>query len=151
MSQGPPIRRIPPPLPALPIDYYTPPIDPGPEQWVIVARFATTGQWHQARAALQRGHIASLMGHGEDLPAGEQITHDWEGIELKVPQPQAQRAALILERTRSGKRWCPRCGSDELQNRALPWYWVLWSILFLGIAPFAPARWVCRNCGKRID
>lgn len=151
-SQGPPTGGVrPPPLPPLPIDYYTPPVDPGPQQWVTVARLATTAQWHQARAALAHGRIESLMGRGEDLPAGASIAHSWEGIELKVPQSQAQRAAIILEHTRSGKRWCPRCGSADLHTRSLPWYWVFWSVLFLGIAPFAPARWLCRNCGKRID
>jgi hypothetical protein len=148
----PPPLPIPlPPIPALPINYYTPAVDPGPEEWVAVARLATTGQWHQARAALARGHIESLMGEGEDLPAGAEIEHPWEGIVLKVPKSQVERAALILEHCRTGKRWCTRCGSADLETRRLPWYWVIWSVLFLGIAPFCPARWICRNCGKKID
>lgn len=140
----------PPPTPTIPIDYYSARVRE-PEPWVTIARFATTAQWHQARALLARGQIESLMGDGEDISECAQRFAAEQGIALAVRQSKAQRAQAVLRVCRSGKRWCPRCGSDDLREVPLPWYWVIWSIIFLGIAPFAPPRWICRRCGRRID
>ena len=138
----------PPPIPVIPLEYRTERIDVGP--WVMVARLPTTAAWHQARSVLARGQIESLMGEGEEAPSSEGTCTD-SGIALMVPQADAPCAQIILEHCAAGQRWCPRCGSDQLQPAPVPWYWVIWSILFLGIAPFAPPRWVCCHCGKRIE
>jgi hypothetical protein len=90
------------------------------------------------------------MGDGQDVATATNDCGADEGIALKVPEPQAQRAAIILEHCLSGRRWCPRCGSADLRAQPLRWYWVAWSVLFLGIAPFAPPQWECCKCRKRI-
>lgn len=146
-------RLSPPPLPkpVLPIEYFSPLGARAPEPWIVIARFDSPAQWHQAKALLGRSQIESLMGHGEDMPGSHQSVVCGDGIGLAVRQSEAQRAQTILRECRSGKRFCPRCGSDDLQERPLPWYWVIWSIVFLGIAPFAPARWCCRQCGEKIQ
>ena len=112
-----------------------------------VARPDTTGAWHQARAALARGRIDSLMGDGEDVstegPGGG------NGIALLVAESNAARARIILDAVRHGFDSCPACGSTFLGVLPLPWWWVVWSILFLGIAPFSPPRFECRCCGHR--
>lgn len=127
------------------VDYYRARMSRDAVPWVVVARLPTTRQWHQARAALARGHIESLMGDGEDVggsPSGI-------GIALLVPDSERARAKTILEAVKNGMDWCPRCGSTSLQTLPLPWWWVIWSILFLGVAPFSPPRFECRACGNR--
>ena len=135
------------PLPMLRMEYFSRP--PAREvRWVTIMRLASPAQWHQARAALQRSHIPSLMGSEPEDVAGSGADG---AIALQVPEADTERAGAILQHALSGRRWCPRCGSPNLKDLGLPWYWVAWSVLFLGIAPFVPPRWECRQCGKRID
>jgi hypothetical protein len=144
------------PLPALPVepggpalDYYRPAMQAGTPQWVTLARFPTTARWHQARAAMSRGKIESLMGEGEDV-ASDASEFLWtDGIALKVPESELPRAIIILQAVRDGKEWCPRCGLVNLEALRLPWWWMIWSVLFLGVAPFSPPRFQCSNCGHR--
>lgn len=131
-----------------PLDYLRPRVHPEGSTWVTIARFPTTGQWHQAKAALSRGRIESLMGDGEDIdPGAAQV--DAAGIALKVLDGDAERALKILEAVKLGSDWCPCCGSTFIEELPLAWWWMIWSILFLGIAPFEPKRFVCRNCRHR--
>lgn len=141
----------PPPLPVVSVgalNYYrhVPSLDLA--DWAVLKRFHTTAQWHQARAALARGHIESLMGEGEDVQTWPDAD-DSVGIELLVPKTEVARANLILQAVAAGADWCPRCGSMELTKLRLPWWWVFWSILFLGVAPFSPPRFECRHCWNR--
>lgn len=153
--------RLPPPLPvtALPaltetpvngaLDYYRPPPQGASGQWAILTRLRTTAEWHQARAALARGYIESLMGDGEDISSTSSVSSNGEGIALLVPEGDVPRARLILDAVKDGFDWCPRCGSTLLDTLPLPWWWMIWSVLFLGIAPFSPPRFRCRACGHR--
>ena len=127
------------------MDYYNPGPAGAPIRWVTIGKLDSVAQWHKARAALDRSQIQALMGEGNGVAAGD------GGIEIKVPEPDAERATIILQNCLADRRWCPRCGSADLQTLPVPWYWTLWSILFLGVAPFSPPRWACRNCGKRMD
>lgn len=138
-------------LPAPCLDYFraTPVVRDTVESWKMIARIDTTAQWHQARAALSRGHIPALMGDGEDVASVGEYSPSQIGIALLVPEPDAARAATILNAVRDGLNWCPRCGSTFLETLPLPWWWVIWSILFLGVAPFAPPRFECSRCGNR--
>ena len=142
---------LPPPLPpsrgVAPLGYFRADMDPGPAEWVTVARPPTTAQWHRAKAALSRGGIESLMGEGHDAESPDADPRD--GIALKVMHSQQSRAAIILRANESGEEWCPRCGSVVPRELPLPWYWMLWSVLFLGVAPFAPPKLQCRECGHR--
>jgi hypothetical protein len=131
-----------------PLDYLRPRVRPEGSRWVTIARFPSTAQWHQAKAALSRGRIESLMSDGEDIDPGAAHA-DAAGLALKVPKGDAERARKILDAVKHGADWCPRCGSTFLEELPLPWWWMIWSILFLGIAPFEPNRFVCRNCQHR--
>lgn len=89
------------------------------------------------------------MGDGEDVSSAGEYSPNQIGIGLLVPEPEAVRAMTILDAVQGGVDWCPRCGSRFLQVLPLPWWWVLWSILFLGVAPFSPPRFECCQCGNR--
>ena len=88
------------------------------------------------------------MGDGQDIAQGAEISED-DGIALQVAESQAERAIIILNANREGVEWCPNCGGTLIDVLPLPWYWVIWSILFLGIAPFSPPTRRCRNCGNQ--
>jgi hypothetical protein len=136
------------PLPALPLDYRRADMIRD-QRWVPLARFPTTSQWHQARAALARGRIESRMGEGQDEAGGDALRGDYEGIELLILQSEIPRARLILDAAKNALEWCPQCGSTEVQTLPLPWWWLILSVLFLGVAPFSPPRFSCRRCTHR--
>jgi hypothetical protein len=140
-----------PAFPHVPLSYYhvAPASCRERENWTFITRLDTTAAWHQARAALARGHIASLMGEGEDASAEGVYSPQQAGISLLVPEPDVARALTILDAVKNGHDWCPKCGSTHLQVLPLPWWWVIWSILFLGVAPFSPPRFECRRCAHR--
>ena len=131
-----------------PLDYLRPRFRQEGSRWVTIARLPTNGQWHQVKAALSRGRIESLMGDGEDIDPGAPHV-DAAGIALKVRQHDAERAMKIMNAVKHGSHWCPRCGSTFFEELPLPWWCMIWSILFLGIAPFEPKRFACRNCENR--
>jgi hypothetical protein len=139
----------PPPLPVQSLNYFGRTIVPG---WVVIDRPPTTGQWHRAKAALGRGHIETLMGKGSDAPDGDAAAsrNDEEiGIELLVRETDAPRARLILEAIKVSADWCPLCGSISFRLLPVPWWWIPWSIIFLGVAPFAPKRFEYKSRGHR--
>jgi hypothetical protein len=125
---------------AQPLEYYRPaPQVPG---WIILTRLPTITQWHQAKTALQRGNITCRMGDGAENDAAG-------GIGLLVMPADASRGAAILEFIKSGKDWCPRCGCKLLQILPLPWWWPILAAAFLGVPPFYPKRFACKQCAHR--
>jgi len=90
-----PLPALPPDDPGIRLDYYRPIIVTGTGRWCGIGRFPTTAKWHQARAALGRGHIEPMMGEGEDV--GPNADPNSEGIALYVRQGDVTRALAILD------------------------------------------------------
>lgn len=134
VSQPPPLNTA-----ANPVLSYASPAPAGIVRWQSVASFASAAEWHHARARLSRAGIEAQMGQ----------TPGQLDCLLLVPEADAEQAHAMLQ-TRAGVHYCPRCGSNQIAKTRTPWLWMLWSVLFLGVAPFDPPRWACRNCGKQI-
>jgi hypothetical protein len=133
-------RPLPPLNPAAnPVLSYASPAPAAIGRWQSVAGFATAAEWHHARARLTRAGIDAQMGQSPGM----------SDCLLLVPEADAERAFVMLQFS-TQVRYCPRCGSSQLTQTRMPWLWMLCSIPFLGVAPFDPPRWACRNCGKRI-
>ena len=142
-----PLSALPPGEVGSPLDYFRPTVNFGANRWYPVARFPTVAHWHRARAALARGHIESLMGEGEGVQPSDDS--DIGGIVLSVREGEVGRALIILNAVKTKMDWCPLCGSTRLEKLRQPGWWTLWSVLFLGLAPFEPPRFACRDCGHR--
>jgi hypothetical protein len=127
------------PVPAQQVLSYASPVRTTAGQWYAVATFDSAGAWHQARASLTRAGIEAQM--GQSIGVVDYV--------LLVPIADAEQAHAMLQFP-AGVRFCPRCGSKQIVQTRMPWLWMLWSVSFLGVAPFDPPRWSCRNCGKQI-
>jgi hypothetical protein len=123
----------------VPLEYYRPPQVPA--HWVVIALVPNAGQWHQAKAALNRAHIQCLM---DDGGPRARATH---AMELYVADADAARAKLILDAVARGLTWCPRCGSIALDKLPAPWWWWILACICIGIPPWTPPRFRCNGCG----
>jgi hypothetical protein len=142
-----PRTQAPPPLPTPALDYFRPAMAI-PANWLTLTIVANPGQWHHTRAALTRANIQCQMAEGIPVVIDEK-GRSMKSFALLVPQADLPRAAAILEAMKSGREWCPRCGSTDSRRLPMPWWWLVIAIPFLGVPPYSPPRLECKSCGNK--
>ncbi|TVM33705.1 hypothetical protein DQK91_10795 [Oceanidesulfovibrio marinus] len=119
----------------------------------LVTVFASTQSWESrlAQAALEAAGIEAFI-------ADENLAHaNWlyagavGGVKVQVRAAEKERAEAALTEagvTRTARRRCPKCGSEDTRSSRLPAYVILGSWLLLGIPfLFHTPRYHCRQCG----